>query len=63
MTARWASNDLRGGVVIMINPPTTLIAAQIKEWEPRAQITSVEAPQGEDMTLANIIVRVKTGRA
>jgi hypothetical protein len=44
-----------------INPPSAVIAAQIKEWEPRAQVTAVEAPQGEDMTLANIIVRVVTG--
>ena len=26
-----------------INPPTVLIAAQVKEWEPRGQVTAVEA--------------------
>ena len=45
----------------MINPPTTLIVSHIREWEPRAQIEAIEAPQGEDMTLANIIVRIATG--
>ena len=39
---------------IMLNPPTSLIAAQIHEWEPRVQIAVVEAPQGEDMTLARM---------
>jgi hypothetical protein len=42
-------------------PPAGLFGAQIKEWETRADIEAVEAPQREGMTLDNIIVRVKTG--
>jgi phage baseplate assembly protein W len=45
----------------MIRPRVNLIAAQMHEWEPRAQVIAVEAPVGEDMTLANIVVRVVTG--
>jgi hypothetical protein len=46
----------------MIRPPTALITAQIEEWESRGKVTAIEAPPGEDMTLANIIVRVATGK-
>jgi hypothetical protein len=45
----------------MINPPTGLITAQVEEWESRGKVSAIEAPPGEDLTLANIIVRVVTG--
>jgi hypothetical protein len=47
----------------MLQPPIHVIVAQIKEWEPRATIEAVESPAGEDLPLANIIMRVKTGGA
>lgn len=45
----------------MINPPVSMIAAQVREWESRAPVSGVSQPQGQDMTMENIIIQVQTG--
>jgi hypothetical protein len=39
-----------------------LIAAQVLEWEPRAQVAAVDNTSEDDLTLENIVLNIQTGR-